>query len=120
MTSQERRKRVDEIDRNFTLALKGLNIEISENVNCEVDSESVAIKVLKNGKIKFNSEIKIYYSGQIVIPSSTINDDEDDHWKFIHVTSILKNKQRVINLVRQSCDEFRNFVAEVMQNEYKN
>ena len=124
--------KMSELEMDFIKALKGANIELSNDVICRIYETSINISVGQNDKNLFASDIDLYpnkkqttYSdkgnNKISFGSSGSFDNTNIacYWRTIHAASILKNWDIVSELVNSFCSLYSEYCNEYELNNLK-
>ena len=126
-------REMSELEIDFIKALKGANIELSNDVICRIYETTINISVLgQDDKILFASDIDLYP----IKKQSTYSDKCDNkisfgsagsfdntniacYWRTIHAASILKNWDIVSILVNSFCSRYSEYCKEYELNNLK-
>lgn len=121
-------KFVNESNNNFVQDLRKIGVELADNVNTIIGERSIELGIGNVGNF-YTSSISLYpetisLTGKI--EKNRINfgssgsftpEDNNEYWRTIHAASILKNWNKVSELINKYCSEYYSFMEETYNNE---
>jgi hypothetical protein len=115
----------EQLQEDFITALRDIIATISANAACQINFNSIEIGIAdENNCIDNNSAITIYakqytFNGElqrdnelnIGSASNVTPNSEAKYWRFVHAAEILKNWDKVCNIVNQYIFKYRNLLS---------